>query len=127
MPRADFVVWADGTNLPQFADYASHAMGHVSLRESLQAAAVDAQSDAVSALKSLPTVATNIRAARVAAHLTQEELADAVGVTRTRISDWETGRHEPSRKHLDMLCRVLGRTRGWFADPHGRNDPEDTP
>ena len=39
--------------------------------------------------------------------MTQQELADAVGVDRTAVSTWETGRHFPQR-YIGRVEAVLG-------------------
>ena len=121
--RADFVVWRDVTNFPQIATKCVPFRGTVPRDGTWQGGGQGETYEAVSALKSLPPVAANIRTARLAAHLTQKELGKLVGVTRTRVNDWENGRHQPSRQHLTERCAALGHSRGGFHDPH----PEDTP
>ena len=41
------------------------------------------------------TFATNIKAARLAAFLSQEEAAEVIGVSVSTYRNWETGRTEP--------------------------------
>jgi transcriptional regulator with XRE-family HTH domain len=53
-------------------------------------------------------VARNLRAERARAGLTQDELAHAVGLTRSAVSSWERGLNEPGLDHLVPLCRALG-------------------
>lgn len=53
-----------------------------------------------------------IRQARLHAGMTQEKLADALGVTKGNVSAWENGRHEPS---LDQIKRIRDET--GYADP----------
>lgn len=48
-----------------------------------------------------------IKAARQNKGLSQEALADAIGVHRQSIADWETGRYVPSGSNLSKLCKVL--------------------
>lgn len=50
----------------------------------------------------------SIRSARLAAGLTQRELADAVGVGRTTVTMWETCAVSPRAHTLRPLARVLG-------------------
>jgi transcriptional regulator with XRE-family HTH domain len=50
----------------------------------------------------------NIRAARLAATLTQAALADMLGVTQKDISRWETGVREPSATWIKKLAEALG-------------------
>jgi transcriptional regulator with XRE-family HTH domain len=55
---------------------------------------------------SLPEPAER-RALREAAGLTQQELAVAVGVDRTAIAHWESGRRNPDGKRLDAYVEAL--------------------
>ena len=40
--------------------------------------------------------------------LSQANLAERLDVTRTAISHWETGRSNPSTKHLKSIAQILG-------------------
>ena len=51
-----------------------------------------------------------MKAARAAAGLTQQGLADAVGVTRQTIVAIEKGDYNPTVKLCILICRVLGKT-----------------
>jgi transcriptional regulator with XRE-family HTH domain len=53
------------------------------------------------------TVGTYIMERRKALGLSQGDLADALRVTRTLVSRWETDRQRPGSDHLDELARVL--------------------
>ena len=55
----------------------------------------------------LPSFADQLTAARKAAGLTQEQLADAVHVARNTISSWERGRTQPDLDTLRLLGQVL--------------------
>ena len=48
-----------------------------------------------------------IRAARLARNLTQDQLARAVGVTRSAVAQWETGRAGQIGSNLARIARVL--------------------
>lgn len=48
-----------------------------------------------------------IRSARVAASLSQQELADRAGTYKSCISDWEHGHREPSLAQLRAIAGVL--------------------
>ncbi len=48
-----------------------------------------------------------MREIRLASGLTQEQLADKVGVPRTYISKWESREIVPSFDHLVILHRIL--------------------
>jgi transcriptional regulator with XRE-family HTH domain len=50
---------------------------------------------------------TKLKQLRKELGLTQELLANAIGVNRTNIADWESGRSEPSIKHLKNLATYL--------------------
>ncbi len=51
-----------------------------------------------------------MRQARIAAELSQQELADAVGATRQTIGLIEAGRYNPSLKLCTAICKTLGKT-----------------
>ena len=48
-----------------------------------------------------------IRALRLAAGLTQRQLAEAMGVNHMSIYHWESGRNEPSARQLRALAEVF--------------------
>lgn len=52
-------------------------------------------------------VAENLKTARTAAGLTQEELAEKLAVTRQAVSSWETGRSEPDIDTLLAIAQAL--------------------
>ena len=49
-----------------------------------------------------------IRRRREERHLSQEELAEAVGVSRQAVSKWESGASDPSTSNLLALARLYG-------------------
>ncbi len=51
-----------------------------------------------------------LKAARAAAGLTQQGLADAVGVTRQTIVAIEKGDYNPTVKLCILICKSLGKT-----------------
>lgn len=51
-----------------------------------------------------------MKIARIEKDLSQEQLADAVGVTRQTISMIEAGKFNPSLQLCISICRVLGKT-----------------
>ena len=67
-------------------------------------------------------VAKNLKELRMAAGLTQDQLAETLHVTRQAVSSWETGRSEPDLDTLAALAEALG------ADPaeliYGRKEPD---
>lgn len=50
---------------------------------------------------------SNLSALRISAGLTQQQLADLVGVTSASISSWERGAKSPSKKYLPRLAAAL--------------------
>lgn len=49
-----------------------------------------------------------VRASREAAKLTQEQLAEQLGKTKSNVSGWENGRHEPSFGQIKEIARITG-------------------
>ena len=56
------------------------------------------------------SIARNIQATRLAAHLTQEQLAEAVGVSRQTVAKWESGETSPDLDHAAAVADALGTT-----------------
>ena len=50
----------------------------------------------------------SLKAARVNANYTQREVADKIGVNRTSVWKWETGRTRISGDDLIKLCKLYG-------------------
>ena len=50
----------------------------------------------------------HINAARVDAGMTQDELAEKMGVSRQTVIAWETGKTKISTAQLFMLCSLTG-------------------
>lgn len=48
-----------------------------------------------------------LRAARKAAHQSQEELASSLEVSQALVSAWERGTSQPSEEHVELLTQVL--------------------
>lgn len=51
-----------------------------------------------------------MKGARAAMDLSQQELADAVGVSRQTVNAIEKGDYNPTIKLCIAICRVLGKT-----------------
>ncbi len=56
------------------------------------------------------TVGARIRAARLARGMTQADLAEEVGVSRSAVAQWETERSGQVRGNLTRIASVLGGT-----------------
>lgn len=54
-----------------------------------------------------------LRQARIEQGLRQSDVADAMGVDRKRIVDWETGVAEPLVTNVEAWAGVLGRRLSW--------------
>lgn len=52
----------------------------------------------------------NVKLARIKAELTQQELADAVGITRQTVSLIEKGKYNPSLKLCLQVCYAVNAT-----------------
>lgn len=57
----------------------------------------------------------NIKKLRISKAMKQKELADALGVTRTTVSNWETGSVIPNGKALSALADFFGVTTDYIC------------
>ena len=57
--------------------------------------------------------------ARKNAGMTQQELADEVGVTDRAIGNWESGHNAPTSFNVCMLAKALGVSAGWLIAGEG--------
>lgn len=55
-----------------------------------------------------PKSTSPISAARKAAGMTQQQLADALGIAQQSVARWETGEREPRVSTLKRIAAVLG-------------------
>jgi type I restriction enzyme M protein len=74
-----------------------------------------------------PTLAHAIVRARTRNGLTQAEVAEALGVSRSLVTAWETGRSEPSEELLAGLKTLLGRIRREYGRDSRRPEPPSEP
>ena len=65
------------------------------------------------------SIADNILATRMSLHLTQEKLAEAVGVSRQTVAKWESGETSPDLEHAAALAEALGTTIDGLANFDG--------
>ena len=49
-----------------------------------------------------------LKAARIAAGMTQQQLAEAAGLTQKDVSRYESGKHEPGALTLKRMAQALG-------------------
>ena len=74
-----------------------------------------------------PALSDAIVRARTRNGLTQAELAEELGVSRSLVTAWETGRSEPSEELLAGMTAVLGRIRREYGrDSRDSAQPEPT-
>lgn len=62
----------------------------------------------------LTSVGARIREARQARGLTQNELATVLGVTRSAVAQWETGRAGQESAMLPRIAEALAISPGWL-------------
>jgi transcriptional regulator with XRE-family HTH domain len=55
-----------------------------------------------------------IKQARVKANLSAGQFAEAMGLTPSSVSQWESGRTKPTRERLKKLCEVLNCSPAWI-------------
>ena len=63
------------------------------------------------------TLADRLRKAREHAHLTQQELADQIGISRASVVNYETGRHSPPRPVMLSWSMATGVDLEWLYGP----------
>jgi transcriptional regulator with XRE-family HTH domain len=61
---------------------------------------------------------TRIAQRRKELHMTQEQLADKIGVTGSRVSNWEQGIHRPDVDILANICTALNVSPSELLDIH---------
>lgn len=71
------------------------------------------------------TLGENLRAARVAAKLTQEELAEKLGTTKSAISRYEQGKREPALAQIAKIAAVLHVRMDSLLEPEKFESGED--
>lgn len=67
-------------------------------------------------------IGDRIRFYREKKKLTQQELADSIHVTNSRVSNWEQGQNRPDADMLAALCRVLEVSPSELLDVHLSTD-----
>ncbi len=72
-------------------------------------------------------IGKRIQRAREEAGMSQEELASALGITQSALSNYELGKRRLYLANLEQLANVLGRPLSYFMEeekPSGGQDPE---
>ena len=76
-----------------------------------------------------PILHFKIKAARRHANMTQQQLADALGVSRPAVSLWESTnpkvRNVPTHTHLNNLSRLTGAPLHWLIEDSDSTLPEN--
>ena len=67
-------------------------------------------------------LAENIKNRREELKLSQEYVAEQLGLSRQAVSKWETGQSEPTASNLIQLAEILEISLSELIDPHKRND-----
>ena len=73
------------------------------------------------------TLSEKLQNLRRAAGLSQEQLAEQLGVTRQAVSKWETGEGKPDIDNLLPLARLLGTTVDYLLDDGADEPRTETP
>lgn len=76
-------------------------------------------------IQGMDTIGSRICYARTAKGLTQQQIADAFGISRVSVSTWESGQTQPATSKLAELAQLLGVTEGWLISRSG-DDPIST-
>ena len=69
-------------------------------------------------------VGLRVRAARLVRHMSQEKLADALGVTFRQIQKYENGVNRIGTGRLHAMARLLGVPVTYFFEGADRNPPK---
>ena len=73
---------------------------------------------------------TRIKEIRLAAHLTQEEFANRICITKSSVSLLESGKNNPSDQTIKLICSEFGIRREWLetgAEPMYPEQADDGP
>jgi len=55
-----------------------------------------------------------LRTARKLRKMNQKQLAELINVSKSSISEWESGKHQPSTKQIRALCEALQIDPNWL-------------
>lgn len=68
-------------------------------------------------------IGEKIKQARTRAGLSQQQLADAIGVTKSIISQWELGRKGPTRENINKVAEITVTSPAYFTSGRFENSP----
>ncbi|WP_435059730.1 helix-turn-helix domain-containing protein [Streptomyces sp. bgisy060] len=85
---------------------------------------VDALLDGLDDVLPPPRVRAQLR---LAAGLTQKDIAEAVGVKRVAVARWESGQTHPRRPHREVYIHLLQRLAERFPEAAELNEDMPTP
>lgn len=68
-------------------------------------------------------IVNELRDARLGLDVSQQTIAEAVGVSRGQVGHWETGKQEPSVEHLERWAAHFG----WSLRIHLERQPGQAP
>ncbi|PZT99864.1 MAG: hypothetical protein DI624_04110 [Brevundimonas sp.] len=92
-------------------------------KSKVYAAADDLRSERLHNVDMSASYPNHIREWREFRHMTQDELADAVGCSKASIGHWENGVREVAPKWLYPIAKVLNTSPGYLLD----HDPNNLP
>lgn len=67
----------------------------------------------------MDSIGRRIKAARTKAGLTQQALADALGISRVSVTQWEGDTTKPDGDNIQRLPEILGGSVDWFYSGRG--------
>jgi transcriptional regulator with XRE-family HTH domain len=70
------------------------------------------------------TIGERIKAVRKQAGMTQQELADRLGISYVGISNWESGKRKPKQETLERIAAVLDVPLGVLTNTHYMGEME---
>jgi len=71
------------------------------------------------------TMSERIRRSRKEARLTQQQLADLIGVTAAAVAQWETGDSKSVKpENLFKMARAIHKSPEWLATGEGQEQPQ---
>lgn len=71
-------------------------------------------------------IGERLKELRTHRHLTQQQLADAIGVKQQTVATWETGLRNPSENILKTLLKTYSISEAWLRYGDGAMEADDT-